>query len=361
MAERAGMTDRPHLAVVGGFLGSGKTTLILAAARELARRGIKSAIILNDQGERLVDTQVALQNGFAAGEVTGGCFCCQFASLIESAERLRAHSPGVIFAEPVGSCTDIAATVLRPLRELYSSKFRLAPLTVCVDPARAWEIERGGANPHVAFLFRNQLAEADLVCYTKSDLYPGAPAAGSQNARFISALTGQGVAAWLEEIVLGKSGKALVPGAHLLDIDYAEYARAEAALVWLNLTASIECRPPMSPAVLLGPLLDRIAATLKIVHLKATDNSDSGFLKAAMCSNSDEPQIDGELDASPATAHEILINLRSEGDPGTVHAVAEECMAEVSGRILHHEISCFTPAPPKRPDWSGPSRAASRG
>jgi hypothetical protein len=253
----------------------------------------------------------------------------------------------VIFAEPVGSCTDISATVLRPLRELHSSNFRLAPFTVCVDPSRAWAIARPNANPHLTFLFQNQLAEADLICYTKSDLYPDAPV--SPNARYVSAQTGQGVAAWLDEILFGK----LAPGTRTLDIDYDEYARAEAALAWLNMTATIECRPAIAPAMLLGPLLDRIASSLEIVHLKATDNSESGFLKAAMCNNHDEPQIEGALDASPAVSHEILLNLRAAGRPEPVRAVVEESMAEVTGRILHHEIACFTPGPPKRPVWQG--------
>jgi G3E family GTPase len=41
-------TAKPWVVIVGGFLGAGKTTLILAAAEELERRGIRSAIILND-------------------------------------------------------------------------------------------------------------------------------------------------------------------------------------------------------------------------------------------------------------------------------------------------------------------------
>jgi CobW/HypB/UreG, nucleotide-binding domain len=337
------MTDRPCIAVVGGFLGAGKTTLILAAARELSRRGLKSAIILNDQGDSLVDTQLARQSGFDAGEVTGGCFCCQFSSLIDSARELRAHSQDVIFAEPVGSCTDIAATVLHPLRELYTSALRLLPFTVCVDPSRALEIEAPDANPHLAFLFRNQLAEADLVCYTKSDLYPDAPQ--SPNARYVSAQTGQGVAAWLDEILFGQ----LPIGAHTLNIDYSEYARAEAALAWLNLSATIECTPAISPAMLLGPLLDRIAAGLTIVHLKATDHCESGFLKAAMCSSQDEPHIEGALDASPSSRHEVLLNLRAAGDPDPVRAVVEASIAQLKGRVFHQQIACFTPAPPKRP------------
>ena len=52
------MNARPQLVVVGGFLGAGKTTLILAAARLLAERGLRSAIILNDQSESLVDTEL---------------------------------------------------------------------------------------------------------------------------------------------------------------------------------------------------------------------------------------------------------------------------------------------------------------
>ena len=337
------MTDAPWLSVVGGFLGAGKTTLILAAASELARRGLKSAIILNDQGDSLVDTQFARHKGLDAAEVTGGCFCCRFSDLVDSATTLRAHAPDVIFAEPVGSCTDISATVLRPLCETYSGQFRLTPFTVCVDPARARQIESEGSNPHVAFLFRNQLDEADLVCYTRSDLYPDA--IPSPNARYVSALTGQGVAAWLDELLGGQ----LAAGSRTLAIDYGEYARAEAALAWMNLSATIECRPLISPALLLGPLLDHIAAGVEVVHLKATDQCDSGFLKAAMCSNREEPHIEGALDASPAHHHEILINLRATGDPVHVRGVVEESMADLAGKILYQHIACFTPAPPTRP------------
>ncbi len=341
------MTKPPWLAVVGGFLGAGKTTLILAAARELERRGLQSAIILNDQGDSLVDMQSARQQGLNASEVTGGCFCCRFTDLMESAASLRAHSPDIIFAEPVGSCTDVSATVLRPLREMYSQQFRLTPLTVCVDPARAREIDSPGANPHLAFLYRNQIQEADLVCYTKSDLYPDGrgQAAAASGARYLSAVTGQGVAAWLDELLCGQ----LAAGARTLDIDYAEYARAEAALAWMNLRASIECRPLISPAMLLGPLLDHIAAGVHVVHLKATDQCPSGFLKAAICANGQEPQVEGDLDAAPARDHEILINLRAAGDAGHVRTVVEESMADLRGKILYQQISCFTPAPPVRP------------
>ena len=99
---------KPWVVLVGGFLASGKTTLILAAARELERRGLRSAMVWNDQGNDLVDSHYAALSGTHSGEVTGGCFCCRLSQLIDAIHDLRAHAPDVIFAEPVGSCTDLS-------------------------------------------------------------------------------------------------------------------------------------------------------------------------------------------------------------------------------------------------------------
>src|SRR4249919_1600554 len=123
------LDDRPWVVLVGGFLAAGKTTLILAAARELEKRGLKCAVILNDQGDDLVDTRYAESQGLEASEVRGGCFCCRLSDLVDSLDALLVHAPDVIFAEPVGSCTDLSATVFHPLLD-YNSKFRMAPLSV---------------------------------------------------------------------------------------------------------------------------------------------------------------------------------------------------------------------------------------
>jgi G3E family GTPase len=47
------MTTKVITACVGGFLGAGKTTALVAAARELIRRGLRVGIITNDQGGSL--------------------------------------------------------------------------------------------------------------------------------------------------------------------------------------------------------------------------------------------------------------------------------------------------------------------
>ncbi len=300
-------------------------------------RGLRSAIILNDQGESLVDTELARSIGLEAGEVTGGCFCCRFSELMRVAETLR--ETDVIFAEPVGSCTDLSATILHPVREAFSDTFQLAPLTVLVDPGRPRD------NPDIEFLFQKQLEEADLVCYTKSDLYPKTPQA--PNTRQLSARTGHGVAAWLDEIMSG----ALTLSGRILDIDYQRYAQAEAALAWLNAEADLACDPPLSPALLLGPLLDTLdreltAARIPIVHLKALDQSPTGSLKAALCANGQEPVVEGALDASPSTTHHILLNLRAASAPGPVRAIVEKALKNLPGLSTLH-LNCFSPSPPK--------------
>jgi G3E family GTPase len=148
----------PIIACVGGFLGAGKTTAIAAAARELAARGKRVGVVTNDQGSRLVDTALLRDAGLPAEEVTGGCFCCRFDELVAGAERILDRArPDVIFAEAVGSCTDLAATVLRPLARYYADRFELSPLSVFVEPERlrAEALGLAGFPGSVAYLFEN--------------------------------------------------------------------------------------------------------------------------------------------------------------------------------------------------------------
>jgi hypothetical protein len=340
------MERRPWIVMVGGFLGAGKTTLILAAAAQLQQRGLRSAVIWNDQGVDLVDTHYATLTGAESGEVTGGCFCCRLTQLVDAMNAIRAHAPDVIFAEPVGSCTDLAATVLRPLLE-YSETYQLAPLTVLVDPARARAMREPDADPGMRYLFEKQWQEADLVCFTKSDLGLSYPAIGASKVRQLSAKSGQGVAAWLDEILSGD----LPSGEKGLEVDYAEYARAEAALAWLNLRADFAPVGGLSPAMLLGPLLDDLDAAftakqIPIAHLKGIVRADSGWVKAAICANGQEPLVEGNLDASPAPKLDLLLNIRAVGEPEVVKAIVERELAQKAGGPIYAHLDCFSPSAP---------------
>ncbi len=339
---------RPFLVLTGGFLGAGKTTLLLRAARLLHARGTRAAIITNDQGGALVDTRMAAASGIDTGEIAGACFCCRFASFMAAAQSLLAVDPDVIFAEPVGSCADLSATVLQPLKQHHGHQFRLAPYSVLVDPRRAAELAQPDADPLLAYLFQKQIEEADLVVYTKSDLYPDTPSRDREGAvRRISAQTNQSVAEWIDEVLSGR----LRAGGQLLDIDYARYAAAEAALGWLNWEAELRLQTAQTPAAIVGPLLEALDAELTrvhapIAHLKIFDRAPTGYIRAGICRNGDQPAVEGDLLASPARRHELVINLRAQALPNML----EEAVARVTAALpaIPHVLyqQAFQPQPP---------------
>ncbi len=79
---------KPRYIMIGGFLGAGKTTAILRLAERLHARELRVGLITNDQSTGLVDTTLLDSHGFPTAEISGGCFCCKFNSLIEAADKL---------------------------------------------------------------------------------------------------------------------------------------------------------------------------------------------------------------------------------------------------------------------------------
>jgi hypothetical protein len=261
--------------------------------------------------------------------VAGGCFCCRFPDLIEALDRIACCHPEVIFAEAVGSCTDIVATTLRPLLRDYPDRFQVAPLTVVLHPGAPF------ADAGLELLNANQQAEADVLVGRGDALPPG--------ARHVNAATGEGVAEWLDEILAGVHPVA----AHALTLDYERYAAAEASLAWLNARVTATAAPAISPAMLVGPLLDRLSAVVpNIVHLKLLAQCDSGYLKAALTASRAEPVVEGTLDASPSCEHEILINVRALADPVDLRAIVEREFARLPARLTWQSAQSFRPAAP---------------
>jgi hypothetical protein len=304
---------KPVIAVVGGFLGAGKTTLILSAAEILHARGLRVAVILNDQGDDLVDTHYASAMGVACDQVTGGCFCCRFPDLVAAAGRLLEFQPDVIFAEAVGSCIDIVATTLRPLAQIHHERFRIAPLTVVRHPQSTFN------NPDLDYLYENQLAEADLLFER-----------------------GESVQAWIERL-LSESAPA---GETALEVDYSRYAEAEAALAWLNARVTAHAAPPISAPMLVGPLLERLEPQIHIVHMKLFTQSEAGYLRAALTANGQDPVVQGALDASPCAAHEILLNIRALAEPDALKSIVEREFSAMPARLTWRRLQCFRPSAP---------------
>src|SRR5579883_3464261 len=127
--------------MLGGFLGAGKTTAMARLARFYMGRGQRVGLVTNDQAQDLVDTHTLREQGFPVAEVAGACFCCKFNDLLDQVGRLEASQrPDVILAEPVGSCTDLVATVVQPLKDLCGARFSIAPYCVLFKPGHGLKI-----------------------------------------------------------------------------------------------------------------------------------------------------------------------------------------------------------------------------
>src|SRR6516164_2942276 len=184
------MAKTVRFVMVGGFLGAGKTTAIARLARHYTSRGQRVGLVTNDQAQDLVDTNSLRAQGFPVEEVAGACFCCKFDDLLGRVETLALNDrPDVILAEPVGSCTDLVATVAQPLNDLYGDRFEVAPYAVLFKPSHGLRILRddksAGFSPKAAYIFRKQLEEADAIALNRIDEMT--PAAVEELAALVAA------------------------------------------------------------------------------------------------------------------------------------------------------------------------------
>ena len=117
-------------------MGAGKTTTLSRLARHYMDQDLRVGIVTNDQASDLVDTNTLRSQGFDVGEVAGACFCCNFNELMDTIEKLgESRKPDVLLAEPVGSCTDLVATVIQPIKRLFDAEFQIAPYPVILKPS----------------------------------------------------------------------------------------------------------------------------------------------------------------------------------------------------------------------------------
>lgn len=365
--------DRATYVMIGGFLGAGKTTAIEKLARELTERGMSVGLITNDQSSGLVDTALLRSKGFQVEEITGGCFCCRFDSLNQAADRLSAQTqPDLFLAEPVGSCTDLVATVSYPLRRIYGDRYRIAPLSVLVDPRRAARIfglvEGRSFSTKVIYVYKKQCEEADLIVINKCDSidadlcrrlaaalrdeYPQAEVFS------VSAKDGTGLTAWLQRILDSEAGDRPT-----MELDYDLYAEGEAELGWLNATWKVHAEADFDGNALLVRLSEDlrqriVAENAEIAHLKMTllSGEAGGQLSAVSIASSEaEPDLREAL-LDQIQGGTLVLNLRAEMSPARMSALVAEVLAtETSGRdsitskitLNNEHQECFRPARPE--------------
>ncbi len=333
--------------MVGGFLGAGKTTTLARLARMYQARGQRVGIVTNDQAHDLVDTNSFRGQGFATQEVPGSCFCCRFEDLVSRVGSLEASDrPDVILAEPVGSCTDLVATVIQPLKDLYSGRFEVAPYAVLFKPSHGIRILRdqpaGGFSPKAAYIFKKQLEEADAIVINRIDEFdplqlqelirlveerhPGVPILS------VSAVTGQGFEALAE--LLDQTGGF---GRKILDIDYDTYAEGEAELGWLNASIGLKAEKPFDLDALLAAILQELAVVCRklggeVAHLKLIGMDDAGaFGVGNLVSSDTAPKLSLPSGLKP-TAADLIVNARVAIDPAILETEVRRVVLDVCAK-----------------------------
>ncbi|MDR1397268.1 MAG: MIP family channel protein [Desulfarculales bacterium] len=330
------------LILVGGFLGAGKTTFLNRISKYLAAGGKKTGLITNDQASALVDTAFLSSDNGRVAEVSGSCFCCNYNGFMEAAHSLRRAGADTIIAEPVGSCTDLSATIIQPLKDKGADIFKIYPLSVFVDPFRLSEILLGnlsGLHPSAVYIVLKQLEEADLVVINKSDLlspetmkrlreqtesrFPGKPVLA------LSAKTGAGFAQWLDTV-----SSLLTSGKTIAEVDYDIYAEGEAVLGWLNLAVSLEGQASgwdEFAAGLLNSLAGQLdAAGLAVAHVKIMLESGGAYVMGNITGDKSTVQLRNS--AGNDGRAKLTVNARVETAP--------ETLLELVRKVLHEQ--CLT-------------------
>jgi G3E family GTPase len=357
---------RIRFLMVGGFLGAGKTTAIARLARHYMDQGQKVGIVTNDQAYGLVDTMSLRAQGFQVGEVTGACFCCKFNDLIATAEQLNdEEQPDIIIAEPVGSCTDLMATVMEPLRQLYGEAYEIGPLAVLLKPEHGQKILGGesdvGFSPKAAYIFLKQLEEADVVVVNKVDKLSAAEReeitrllAERFPGKQVLAISGR-EGENFDSLVTAMNRRDHTPAA-TPEVDYDIYAEGEAELGWLN--AIVRMRSPTGQAFRLDDVVVRLVERLERAvrqaggepaHLKILGSADGVAAIANLVSSTFHAEL-SLTSGAEVTAVELTVNARVAIAPETLAELVERESAALASEIgLTCELSDLQSFRPGRP------------
>lgn len=165
-----------NILLFGGFLGSGKTSIILQVARYLVETRNKEfsawqselgkpslVIIENEVGETGIDDKILKAEGLSVRDLFAGCICCTLNAelticLNEIQEEL---SPQWVIIETTGMAFPdrIAETITKYGKGIDSLK------TIVVADAERWD-ELSTVMPG---LIEGQIAKADVILLNKID------------------------------------------------------------------------------------------------------------------------------------------------------------------------------------------------
>ena len=351
--------------MLGGFLGAGKTTAIGRLASHYTDAGLKVGIVTNDQAYDLVDTRSLRAQGFDVGEVPGACFCCKFDELVDAAESLsKENHPDVILTEPVGSCTDLVATVIEPLQAIHGDEYQIAPLIVFLKPEHGKKILGGepgsGFSPKASYIFLKQIEEADVIAINKVDKLDNdqrETLADLLRVRFpnkpvvlTSGKTGEGFGEIVDRLQQSRPTRDA-----MMNVDYDIYAEGEAELGWLNCRAEINAH---DGAFQLDSLAQQIVERIR--DKLASHHAETAHLKVLAEANDHSAianlvgsDVDVELSVASHTRAQqatLVVNARVVSAPELLDQIVVAALNEVSNslpaRVEVHDMQRFRPGRP---------------
>lgn len=349
-----------RLIFVGGFLGAGKTTLLYELTRILSERGKNTGLITNDQAPDLADTSLLEHTTVKVAEVAGSCFCCDFKGLKRAINDLGKDSrPDIIIAEPVGSCTDLSATLINPIKDIMKTEISVAPLTVLADPGRLEGILNGasGMHPSAVYIIKKQLEESDIIAVSKTDLYTH-DQINSLSERLkelfpeceimtLSSKSGEGIKEWLDLILTKEEA-----GKHIAEIDYDKYAEGEAVLGWLNCSASLS-GDNVDWDQFTHDLMKEISCriewkNLTVGHVKMMVENGDRYIAANLTGNHDT--LSYRWSAGKGDFAEMIFNARVEMSPGGLEDLFKEALGVVTDNRIEVNIRRLKSLSPGRPN-----------
>lgn len=157
--------------LLSGFLGSGKTSLLLNLISQLKEAGKKPAILMNEFGSVSIDSDsVGKEKDIPLKELLNGCICCtgsekteaQLQGLLEENDDID-----VILIETTGAAHPVEAldAVYSPL---FAERLRIKGIVTVAD-AKRW-LEREKMSPQIRSLFMEQIRHAHILLANKTDL-----------------------------------------------------------------------------------------------------------------------------------------------------------------------------------------------
>ena len=158
------------VAVLGGYLGAGKTTVVNHLLRNAAGRRI--AILVNEFGDLPIDEDLIEAESEDMIAISGGCICCSFgsdltAALIKLSELVPPPDHVVIEASGVAMPGTVALSIS------ILPGFALAGVVVLADGDR---IQAQAEDEYIGDTILRQLSDADVIVHSKTDLQPNAAA-----------------------------------------------------------------------------------------------------------------------------------------------------------------------------------------